>query len=78
MGREMEWGTIPSFRIVSEDLTGKIQLVAEGVMNLNGKLDRRIDEINRKIVDARQEVIAAIKFSYAELDRRITAVEAEM
>lgn len=66
------------FHLVSEDLTTKLQQVAEGVTNLNEKFDRRIDEIDRKIEEKNQDVLAAIKFSYAELDRRISTVEAEM
>jgi len=65
---------IHQFHIISEDVISKVQLVAEGVANLNEKLDRHADE-NRK---DHMETIAAIKFSYAELDRRITNLEAEM
>jgi phage shock protein A len=65
---------IHQFHIISEDVISKVQLVAEGVANLNEKLDRHADE-NRK---DHMETVAAIKFSYAELDRRITNLEAEM
>jgi len=41
---------------------------------LNEKLDRHIDENKRE----HKDILAAIKFSYAELDRRITTLEAEM
>lgn len=65
---------IHQFHIISEDVISKVQWVAEGVANLNEKLDRHADE-NRK---DHMETVAAIKFSYAELDRRITNLEAEM
>lgn len=62
------------FHIISEDVISKVKLVAEGVASLNEKLDRHIDEDKRE----HKDVLAAIKFSYAELDRRITTLETEM
>jgi archaellum component FlaC len=50
------------FHIISEDVISKVKSVAEGVASLNEKLDRHIDE-NRK---EHNEIMAAIKFSYAE------------
>jgi hypothetical protein len=35
---------VHQFHIISEDVISKVQLVAEGVANLNEKLDRHIDE----------------------------------
>jgi len=52
------------FGVVAEGLENKIQLVAEGVANLNEKLDRHIEENEA----AHREILSAIKFSYAELD----------
>lgn len=52
--------------------------MAEGVVNLDEKFDRGFDELNKKIDQNHQDVLAAIKFSYAELDRRLTALEVEM
>ena len=49
------------FSVVAEGLEHKIQLVAEGVANGNEKLDRHIEESER----AHQEILSAIKFSYA-------------
>jgi predicted nucleic acid-binding Zn-ribbon protein len=40
--------------------------------------ERRFDDLNKKIYQNHQDVLAAIKFSYAELDRRITTLETEM
>ena len=64
--------------VISEDLIDRIKQVAEGVVNLNEKFERRFDDLNKKIDQNHRDVLAAIKFSYAELDRRITALEAEM
>ena len=71
---EFKEDIIHQFHIISEDMISKVQLVAEGVVNLNEKLDRHIDENRRE----HQDILAAIKFSYAELDKRITILEAEM
>ncbi|MFQ5544243.1 MAG: hypothetical protein ACE5FY_07840 [Nitrospiria bacterium] len=46
-------------------------MVAEGVANLNEKLDQHIEENE----EAHREILSAIKFSYAELDQRIRVLE---
>ena len=69
---------IHRFQIITEDLEEKIKQVAEGVINLNEKFDRRFDEMDRNFDQKHQDVIAAIKFSYAELDRRILFLETEL
>ncbi len=66
------------FRVISEDLTTKVQQVAEGVSNLNEKFDRRLDELAGVNESQHRDILAAIKFSYAELDRRLTTLEREM
>ena len=66
---------IHRFQIITENLEDKVKQVAEGVRNLNEKLDRHINEINKNLELKHQDVLAAIKFSYAELDRRITTLE---
>lgn len=40
---------IHHFHLISEDVITKVQQVAEGVTNLDGKFDRRIDAIDKKI-----------------------------
>jgi len=62
---------IHQFQVISEDVISKVRQVAEGVINLDEKLDRRIDGLDRKMEENHQDVLSAIKFSYAELDRRI-------
>jgi len=75
---EFREGIIHQFHVISEDLIDRVKQVAEGVVNLNEKFERRFDDLNKKIDQNHRDVLAAIKFSYAELDRRITALEAEM
>jgi predicted nucleic acid-binding Zn-ribbon protein len=69
---------IHQFHVIPEDLVDKVKRVAEGVVGLNEKFERRFDDLNKKIDQNHRDVLAAIKFSYAELDKRITALEAEM
>ena len=69
---------IHRFQIITENLEDKVKQIAEGVINLNDKFDRRFDEMDRNFEQKHQDVIAAIKFSYAELDRRILFLETEL
>lgn len=66
---------IHQFHIVSEGITSQVKQVTEGVVNLNEKLDRNHHTLRAEIQETRQEVLAAIKFSYAELDRRLSTIE---
>ncbi len=66
------------FGVVAEGLRSEIQQVAEGVVNLNEKFDREIASFREENELAHREILSAIKFSYAELDRRITTVESEV
>jgi len=76
--RDFREDIIHRFHVISEDVISKVQLVAEGVASVNEKLDRAREELKTEIQETRREVLAAVKFSYAELDRRITVLEAEM
>ena len=69
---------------LKEEIDNKTQPIAQGVMALDGKvtaLDSKVDgihlEIKNEIQETRQEVLAAVKFSYAELDKRLTTLENE-
>ena len=66
------------FGVIAEGLEHKIQLVAEGVANLNEKFDREITSLREENEQAHREILSAVKFSYAELDRRITTIEGEV
>ena len=59
------------FDVVAESLDSKIQMVAEGVLNVSEKLDRLKVEMHGES----QETRALIKLSYTELDRRLTTLE---
>jgi len=63
------------FGVVAEGLGHKIQLVAEGVANLNEKFDREMTSLREENEQAHREILSAIKFSYAELDQRIRVLE---
>jgi len=111
--KSFEEEIVHQFHVISEGVIDQVKQVAEGVANVNEKLDRRFNELKAEIdnktqpiaqavlelsgkvvaldgkVDSihqelkteiqgtRQEVLAAVKFSYAELDRRITTLEKE-
>jgi hypothetical protein len=51
------------FDVVAESLESKIQLVAEGVLNVNEKLDRMKDDVHSESEETR----ALIKLSYTSL-----------
>lgn len=68
---------VHQFHVISEDVISQVKQVAEGVANVDEKLDRRFNELRTEIQETRQEVLAAVKFSYAELDKRITTLEKE-
>ncbi len=68
---------VHQFHVISEDVISQVKQVAEGVANVDEKLDRRFSELKTEIQETRHEVLAAVKFSYAELDKRITTLEKE-
>ncbi len=59
------------FEVVAEGMRGQLQQVAEGLVNLDQKLDRFRQEVGTEF----QEVKSMFRFSYAELDRRIASLE---
>jgi uncharacterized protein YceH (UPF0502 family) len=58
-------------------LDGKVATLDGKVVALDGKVDRVHQELKMEIQGTKQEVLAAVKFSYAELDKRITTLEKE-
>jgi len=58
-------------------LDGKVANLDGKVVALDGKVDRIHQELKTEIQITRQEILAAVKFSYAELDKRITTLEKE-
>jgi hypothetical protein len=54
---------VHQFHVISEGVIDQVKQVAEGVANVNEKLDRRFNELKAEIQETRQEVLAAVKFS---------------
>ena len=69
---------IHRFHVNSEDIISQVKLVAEGVINLDEKFTREIAIFRKENEQAHEEIKAMIKFSYAELDRRISTLEIEV
>jgi hypothetical protein len=69
---------VQQFHIISEDIISQVQQVAEGVSNVNEKLDRTHQELKTELQENRQEVLTAIKLSYTALDKRISTSEKEV
>ena len=69
---------IQRFHVISEDVISQVKLVAEGVINLDEKFTREISIFRKENEQAHEEIKAMIKFSYAELDRRISTLEIEV
>ena len=60
------------FDVLAEGLRSDMQAIAEG----HAGLSRQLDEQRREQDVAHREILAAVKLSYAELDSRITRLEA--
>jgi len=73
---EIDNKTQPIAQAVFE-LSGRVAVLDNKVVALDGKVDRIHEELKTEIKETRQEVLAAVKFSYAELDKRITTLEKE-
>lgn len=72
------------FNELKAEIDNKTQPIAQAVLELSGKmvaLDGKVDRVHQElktgIQETRQEVLAAVKFSYAELDKRFTTLEKE-
>jgi hypothetical protein len=61
--------------VTAEGLRQEIRLVAESVLKVDEKLDRTAEEIRSEMRHGFSETQAMIKFSYAELDRRVSSLE---
>ena len=61
--------------VIAEDLRDRIQLVAEGLMATNERLDRRIDGLRSEMKEEFADVRAMIRVSYRDLDQRVTRLE---
>jgi len=63
--------------ILIENLDGKIQLVAEGVINVDQKIDRVRDELKAELHSEIDGVKTLIRLSYRDLDSRARRLEGE-
>ena len=61
--------------IVAESLSHDIQLVAEGVLNVDQKLDREAASLRDEMQRGFAETHAMLRFSHSILDCRVTAIE---
>ncbi len=51
---------VHQFHVISEDVISQVKQVAEGVANVDEKLDRRFNELKAEIQETKQEVLAAL------------------
>ena len=63
------------FDVVAERMEMRIDAVAESVAALDEKVERKIDDLDERMRLGFVETQAMIKFSHAELDRRVRALE---
>jgi phage-related minor tail protein len=73
---EIDNKTQPIAQAVLE-LSDKVVALDGKVVALDGKVDRIHQDLKTEIQETSQEVLAAVKFSYAELDKRLTTLEKE-
>jgi uncharacterized protein involved in exopolysaccharide biosynthesis len=62
------------FGVVAEGLRSELRQVAEGHEVIRNEIQASREENARE----HKEILSAIKFSYAELDQRLTTVEGEV
>ncbi|MGH7332959.1 MAG: hypothetical protein ACREKS_09490 [Candidatus Rokuibacteriota bacterium] len=63
------------FDVVAESLRSDIETIAEGLTGLSDRLDRVEANLREEILRSQRELSAMIRFSYAELDRKIQTLE---
>ena len=63
--------------VLIENLDGKIQLVAEGFINVDQKIDRVRDDLKADLKTEIAGVKTLIRLSYADLDHRVRRLEAD-
>ena len=63
------------FDVTADSLRSEIRQVAEGLINLDGKMEREFTEFRAETRREFDEVKAMIKFSHAELARRLDSHE---
>jgi len=68
---EFEDRIVHQFKIISEDLMQKIELVAEGVTNVNENLGRVEQKLAEKIINVENDLSSIIRVSYLDLSKRV-------
>lgn len=68
---ELEERIVHEFKIVSEELMQKIELVAEGVSNVHEKMGRVEKGLTEKIDSVGADLSAVIRVSYLDLNKRV-------
>jgi ubiquinone biosynthesis protein UbiJ len=63
------------FDVHAEDVRARFELAAEGLQSLSDKLDRETADIRDEMRRGFTETQSMMKFSHAELDRRVVALE---
>jgi uncharacterized protein YceH (UPF0502 family) len=63
------------FDVVAESLHGDLRLLAEGIGGLSERVTSEFASVRTEIAAEFGEVRAMIKFSYSDLDRRLTGLE---
>jgi hypothetical protein len=63
------------FNVVAERIESRLDLVAEGLRTLDEKFSRRFESVESKLEQTAGETQVMIKFSHAELDRRVRSLE---
>ncbi len=68
---EFQDQVIHQFKIISEDLMQKIELVGEGVANVNENLGRVEQKLTERINSVNSDLSAIIRVSYLDLIKRV-------
>ena len=63
------------FDVVAERLESRFDLLAEGLTRFDEKFLSRFESVESKLEQTAGETQAMIKFSHAELDRRVRSLE---
>jgi len=63
------------FDVTAESMRGEIRLIAEAVGSLEEKVDREVHRLDEKLDRGFADTQAMIRFSHAELERRVRSLE---
>ena len=72
---------VHEFHVISEGLIDQIKLLAEGhsgIIDRLGRMDVRLDRMEKENERQHLETRALVKLSFSELDRRVSDLESQM